>query len=463
MKTIISTKYKLRKLISLAVLFSGCSNFTEVELPSSQLTSAAVFENKTTANAAMTDIYSKIRDKGLLTGNATGLYRQLGLYTDELQYYGLEGTSQANFFNNSLLATGSEITELWNSSYNQIYAANAVIEGVKGSQALSDIDKAQLTGEALFVRALIHFYLVNCFGPIPFITETDYRKNSAVSKIPEKTVYQVVKKDLEQAVELLPVNYVNTDRVRPNRAAAQALLARLCLYMELWEEASNNASAVLNQTDLYVWPTVLDAIFLKESRSTIWQFSPSIAGRNTYEGANLIFVQGPPPSVAVTNDLLMAFSSNDLRKTQWIKTVTSGTSAWYHPYKYKRQTTTSSSVEYSIVFRIAEQYLIRAEARAHSGDLIGAKQDLNKTRNLAGLDNTAAVTTSEIIDAVLIERRLEFFTECGHRFFDLKRTNRLDAALLKVKPQWKNTNRLLPLPENELLLNSNLKPQNEGY
>jgi hypothetical protein len=463
MKTIILKKYNLRILVSLAVLFSRCSNFTEVELPSSQLSSAAVFENKTTANAAMTDIYSKIRDKGLLTGNATGLYRQLGLYTDELQYYGLAGTSQANFFNNSLLPSGSEITELWNSSYNQIYAANAVIEGVKRSLALSDIDKAQLKGEALFVRALIHFHLVNCFGPIPFITETDYRKNSALSRSPEKTVNQLIKKDLEQAIGLLPVNYVNTDRVRPNRATALALLARLCLYMELWEEASNNASAVLNQTDLYVWPTALDEIFLKESRSTIWQFSPSIAGRNTYEGANLIFVQGPPPSVAIKDDLLMAFSANDLRKTQWIKTVTNGTSTWYHPYKYKRQTTTSSSVEYSIVFRIAEQYLIRAEARAHSGDLVGAKQDLNKTRNLAGLQNTTAVTEPEIIDDVLIERRLEFFTEFGHRFFDLKRTKRLDGVLLKVKPQWKSTNRLLPLPENEILLNSNLEPQNEGY
>ncbi|MNL06269.1 SusD family protein [compost metagenome] len=74
-----------------------------------------------------------------------------------------------------------------------------------------------------------------------------------------------------------------------------------------------------------------------------------------------------------------------------------------------------------------------------------------------------AVTSTEIIDAVLSERRLELFTEHGHRFFDLKRTGKLNTVLSDTKLQWKNTNRLLPLPESELLLNTNLNPQNEGY
>ena len=451
------------KSISLAVLLCGCSNFTDIDLPSSQLTSVSVFDSKATANAAMTEIYSKLRDRSLITGNATGLSIQLGLYTDELQYYGTAGTGQSNFYNNSLLTNGAEISALWNSSYNQIYATNAVIERVSNSVSLSNADKQQLTGEALFVRALIHFYLANCFGPVPYVTATDYNINSKISRTPENALYLLMKKDLEQAVILLPANYISADRVRPNRATVQTLLARLCLYMQLWDEASNYASAVINQTDLYAWPNSLETVFLKESRATIWQFSPAIAGRNTYEGANFIFLQGPPPSVAVSENLLAAFSNNDLRKTQWLKSVTANASVWHHPYKYKKQSATSTSVEYSIVFRLAELYLIRAESRAHSGDLIGAKEDLNKTTNLAGLGGTTAETASEIIDAVLKERRLEFFTEYGHRFFDLKRTGGLDDALSPVKLQWKNTNRLLPVPEIEILLNSNLKPQNEGY
>ncbi|MNE12972.1 SusD family protein [compost metagenome] len=352
---------------------------------------------------------------------------------------------------------------MWNSSYNQIYSANSVLKGVEESNALSKEDKNQLIGESLFIRALIHFYLTNCFGQIPYVTETDYKKNSRLSKLTESEVNALIKKDLEQAIIMLPLNYIGNERLRPNRAAAQALLARLCLYTGQWEEASNYASAVLNQSQIYVYPVTLDLMFLKDSRSTIWQLMPSVSGRNTYEGNTSIFAQGPPPSAAISPELVKAFSSNDQRRTQWIKSVSNGSLTWYHANKYKRQTTTATSFEYSIVLRIAEQYLIRAESRARTGDLIGAKEDLNKIRKNAGLENTLAVTSTEIIDAVLSERRLELFTEHGHRFFDLKRTGKLNTVLSDTKLQWKNTNRLLPLPESELLLNTNLNPQNEGY
>lgn len=458
--------YQIRLLLVVSILsglITACDNFTNVDLPSSQLTAADVFENKATANAAMVDIYSKIRDHGLLTGYPSGLSSQLGLYADELKFYGLSGTGQANFYNNALLASDSEMSELWNSSYNQIYASNAVIEGVTESTGLSSSDKAQLTGEALFVRSLIHFYLVNTFGPVPYVTTTDYRQNSVVHRMPEPEVYTKIKADIQQAAELLPAGYIGSERVRPNKWAAQAMLARVCLYLHQWDEASNAASAVLNQTDLYVWPAGLDGVFGKDSLSTIWQLMPAVQGANTYEGGTFIFTQGPPPSLAVSEGLFEAFSSNDLRKVQWIKSVTDGTAAWYHANKYKEFSNTGSSVEYSIVLRMAEQYLIRAEARAHSGDLIGAKEDLNRTRNLAGLGNAAAITADEIIEAVLEERRLELFTEFGHRFLDLKRTGRLDAVLPAIKPQWNGTDKLLPIPESELLLNPNLAPQNAGY
>ncbi|WP_349293470.1 RagB/SusD family nutrient uptake outer membrane protein [Flavobacterium aestivum] len=465
-----SQQKKLIHVISLLLLMgmvsgllTACDNFTDVDLPSSQLTATDVFENRATANAAMVDIYSKIRDHGLLTGYPSGLSSQLGLYADELKFYGLSGTGQANFYNNALLASDSEMSELWNSSYNQIYAANAVVEGVAKSTGLSAVDKSQLTGEALFVRALIHFYLVNTFGPVPYITTTDYRQNSVVHRMSETEVYIQIKTDMQQAAALLPAEYIGNERVRPNKWAAQAMLARICLYLQQWDEASNAASAVLNQSGLYIWPTGLDGVFGKESLSTVWQLMPAVTGANTYEGGTFIFTQGPPPSLAISAGLLGAFSSNDLRRGQWLKSVTDGTTTWYHANKYKEASNTGSSVEYSIVLRMAEQYLIRAEARAHSGDLIGAKEDLNKTRNLAGIGDTTAITTDEIIEAVLEERRLEFFTEFGHRFFDLKRTGKLDQMLSPLKPQWGTTDRLLPIPESELLLNPNLSPQNAGY
>jgi hypothetical protein len=440
-------------------LMTGCDGFTEVGLPASQLTASAVFEDKATANAAMVDIYSKIRDTGLLTGSLSGLSSELGLYGDELTLYG----GEVNFYNNALLPSGNEVSELWNSSYNQIYAANAVISGVVKSTSLATADRDQLKGEALFVRALLHFYLMNCFGDIPYIVTTDYEQNRVVRRIPENEVYVLIQADLEQAIALLPEDYIGAERVRPNKWTAEALLARVNLYMQVWDEASNAASAVLNQTGLYVWEADLDKVFLKESTTTIWQLMPSIPGDNTKEAETFSFVSGPPPLSALSNPLMEAFVPEDQRKVHWTTEVIDGTDIWYHASKYKAVANTGSSLEYSIVFRLAEQYLIRAEARAHQGDLIGAKEDLNKIKNTAGLPDTEATTATAIIDAVIAERRLELFTEFGHRFFDLRRTGKLDAVLSPLKAGWNAADRNFPIPESELLLNPNLEPQNDGY
>jgi hypothetical protein len=457
--------YKANSLMSLLFLgiisnlILSCDSFTEVDLPASQLPAASVFKDKATATAAMVDIYAKIRDNGLLTGTPTGLSNQLALYSDELTLYG----GEVNFYNNAVLPSGYEISELWNSSYNQIYATNSVIEGVQNNSFLSQADKNELKGEALFVRALLHFYLLNVFGNIPYIHTTDYEQNRNVHRMSESEVYKFIKTDLKDAKSLLPSDYITAERVRPNKWTVEAFLARVNLYSQSWDEASEAASAVLNQTSLYIQESNIDKIFLKDATTTIWQLMPDLETGNTIEAETFSFISGPPPRSAISNELLAAFSANDLRKTHWITPVTNGIEIWHHASKYKEFNNTGSSKEYSIVFRLAEQYLIRAEARAHQGDLIGAKEDLNVVRRTSGLVDTSAITFTEIINAVLQERRLELFTEFGHRFFDLKRTGMLDSALTPTKNGWNSTDRLFPLPESELLLNDNLLPQNAGY
>lgn len=449
-------------LFLLCVTLFACDSFVEVDLPDSQLTGIKVFEDKTTANAAMADIYAKLRDNGLLAGSSLGISSRLGLYADELTFYGGTNNTESYFYNNTLLSTNSNISDLWNVSYNQIYEANALIEGVQNSATLTAADKNQFIGEAKFVRALVHFYLSNLYGDIPYVTGTDYKVNRLVSRIAVAQVYDHIISDLNEAVNLLPENYSTTDRVRPNKSTANALMARVFLYNGSWAEASNSASAVLN-SPLYTWEEDLDKIFLKESTTTIWQFMAKSGGQNTDEGNIFIFSSGPPPFVALSNELVNAFAPPDQRKIHWIGTITSGTDVWYYANKYKEMGFTGSSVEYSIIFRLAEQYLIRAEARAHQGDLIGAKEDLNKIRHTAGLPDTDAITSEEIINAILVERRFEFFTEQGQRFFDLKRTSNLDTVLLGVKPGWNSTDILWPLPATELIANPNLRPQNAGY
>lgn len=457
-------KYSIRtflSLFSLVALFISCDDFVKVDLPDSQLTAIAVFEDKATATAAMTAIYSKIRDYGILSGAPNGLSHSLGLYTDELEYYS-SSSSATDFYTNALKGSDTELQALWTTSYNQIYAANAVLYGVTHSKTIPQADQEVLTGEALFTRALLHFYLTNLYGAVPYISTTDYEVNRTVSKLSVTEVYDLVKSDLITAIPLLPQNYLKPTRTRPNAATAHALLARVNLYMGLWAEASNEASAVLNQNDLYAL-TNLDATFKNDSAATLWQLSPELADYNTNEGSTFIFESGPPPRSAISNALLLSFEDNDLRKTHWLKAVSDGTTTWYHPFKYQKQISDESPDEHSILFRLEEQYLIRAEARARQGELIGAKEDLNMIRNRAGLGNTNAVTSSELIAAVIAERRNELFTELGHRFFDLKRINGLTAALSDIKPGWDATDLLFPIPNSELLLNPKLKPQNSGY
>ncbi len=98
-----------------------------------------------------------------------------------------------------------------------------------------------------------------------------------------------------------------------------------------------------------------------------------------------------------------------------------------------------------MVLRLAEQYLIRAEARAQQNNLSGAQDDLNTIRARAGLDNTAANTQTSLLAAVMHERQVEFFCEGGQRWFDLTRTGQANAVLSIEKPGFKPTDILFPI------------------
>lgn len=445
------------------LLFISCEDFVEVDLPETQLTGPVVFQNEATATAALSDIYARMRENGVISGNVDGLSLLLGLYTDDLEYYGSGASPMNGFYNHSLIPSNENVSSLWRYSYSQIYAVNALLEGVAGATEISPEAQNQLRGEALFLRAILHFYAAILYGDIPYITTTDYEVNAQVSRMPLQTLYEKIITDLQEAKALLTQEYAVPERVRVNRAAAQALLARAYLYQEQWSLAELEATEVINHTGAYSLATDLDAAFLNNNPSTIWQLHPGIAGSNTWEGRLFIFTDGPPPIAAASEHLVAAFETNDLRKEHWLKEVTTGTTSWYHPYKYKLNVNTGGSQEYSIILRLEEQYLIRAEARARLGNISGAQADLNTIRNRAGLNDTPAATQQEVLETILQERRLEFFSELGHRWFDLKRTGEAAAVLGPIKPGWQNRSLLLPLPETELILNPNLEPQNPGY
>ena len=163
-----------------------------------------------------------------------------------------------------------------------------------------------------------------------------------------------------------------------------------------------------------------------------------------------------------------SFEANDNRKVigKWVKSVTVNNITYYYPFKYKIGRVNVPASEYSMVLRLAEVFLIRAEARAQQNIIDGAKFDINLIRTRAGLGNTTADDKASLLAAILHERQVELFTEWGHRWFDMKRSESLDAIMTPICTQkggtWMTTAQLYPIPTFELGLNSNLI-QNPGY
>ncbi|HCY80936.1 MAG TPA: RagB/SusD family nutrient uptake outer membrane protein [Xanthomarina gelatinilytica] len=460
-KRITGTQYIFQLIIVLLLL--GCEDYLEVESPKSQIDQETVFLDEGYATAAVTSLYASLRDNVLLTGSSNGMSILYGLYTDELDYYSNSGSDFEEFYNHQIIASNGLVLNQWSSSYNLIFNCNSVIEGISSSPSLSQEVKNQLKGEALFIRALTHFYLVNLFGDIPYITTTDYTVNQQVSRMETEIVYDYILNDLILGKTLLGEADLTGERIRANKYVVSALLARVYLYLENWEAAETESSSIINASSLYYFEGDVANEFLNNSQATILQLKPKNEGDNTLEAGTFIFSSGPPVLVALNSEFTETFETDDLRREHWVLEVTDGSEIWYAPYKYKLQENTGASMEYSIIFRLAEQYLIRAEARAPLGNILASAEDINVIRNRAGLSNTTASTTTELMAVILHERQVELFTEHGHRWFDLKRLNKAGEVLAPIKSNWQITDILMPIPETELLLNPNLTPQNNGY
>ena len=208
----------------------------------------------------------------------------------------------------------------------------------------------------------------------------------------------------------------------------------------------------------------LDNVFLKNSSSVIWSLLPTNGTSNTFDGNMFIIKTAPPKKVAIRDEFIEGFEEGDERKIKWIGVIQDQQKRnYYYPNKYKQSTTTTSSMEYTIVMRVEDVILSRAEAYAEIGDFDKGLVDLNAIRQKAKLPSLSLFNRDQIRKALLKERKYEFFTEQGFRFFDLKQFDEINLEMLKIKPLWKSVYALLPIPDQELQLNPKLEPQNEGY
>lgn len=442
----------------LLISFSSCKKLIEISPSSSEVSSSTIFTNDGTALSALRGIYSEMVTEGKFTGK---MFMLAGLSADEFINYEALDLEYQQFEDVSLNADNSYLTLIWTPCYKYIYYSNSILEGLKRSSGITPAVKVQIEGEAKFIRALCYFYLVNFFGDIPLSLTTDYRVNNTLSRSDKDSVYAQIIADLKDAKNNLLEEYPAPERIRPNKWAVTALLSRVYLYNKDWINAESSATEVINSS-FYELENNPDNVFLKTSAETVWQLKSVDGYRNTWEGAVLIVVQ-TPPIVFNRAELMNTFETADARKSHWMNNV----NGFDFAFKYKIRDGIDPLNEYSVVLRLSELYLIRAEARVKQDNLTGAISDVDMIRDRAELplivNTDPGISKDALLNKIFHERQVELFAEWCHRWFDLKRTDTATEVLSVVKPAvWNDTDVLYPIPQSERENNPNLT-QNDGY
>ncbi len=465
-------------IFGLALILGSCKKMIQVPDPRNSITTDKQFSSDALANSAVAGMYASLVDKTWAFGI---LSQYTGLSSDELVIF--SGTS-SNYLSpmntNTLVSTTSSPGDVFDPVYANIYQANAIIEGLTASSGVSDSASKEYMGEAKFLRAFGYFYLTNLFGSVPMPLVTDWNKTSTLAGTSSADVYKQIVQDLLDAKGSLASSYImgKGERIRATKWAACALLSRVYLYQGDWADAEAMADSIIANTTLFGLTTDLTKAFNSNSTEAIWQIQQNSSDYNTgfnngtLDGKNYIPANtSTPMTYYLSAQQVAAFEPGDKRYAQWVSSfVYAGDGkTYYYPYKYtlgpsQTQYGSSTIPQYYMALRLAELYLIRAEARANNGNTAGAAADINTIRGRAGLPPTTASSASDLLTAVAHERQTELFTEWGHRWLDLKRTGQA-LNVLSVIPLHSAINKtqlLYPMPVTDLQADPNLA-QTPGY
>jgi hypothetical protein len=470
MKISIKNKF-LFATIALSQLLTGCEKYLDnTALPAGTIAGKDAYVSDNSVSAIVTGSMMSLNNNG-----PAGFSEFTSIYGDELR------TVPGVVNNGLLMAEANNLdpstVNYWTPTYNKIYALNLAIENIKATPAKLYFFN-QWMGECYFLRAFDYYFLSALYGDVALALTSDYKTNSLLARAPQSEVNKQIITDLLTAKDMLSADYksgygtTTQDRARPNRGAAEALLAKIYLANNEWSNAGAMADSVINDNTHYklVAPA---GVFLTNSQETIW----SLATNNDVATSEFAIYNNSMPAlvtvdpyktynlqVQMTDTLLHSFEPNDARYTNWVRSTTyTGTTpaqTFYYPNKYK----SALSGERSMIMRLADILLVRAEARAHLNNITGAQADINAIRTRAGLPNTTANNTTDLLAAIVQERKVELFTEMGNRFFDLRRWGQLDAVMLAQKGSsvWSGYKQFWPIPLTELTYDTNLK-QTSGY
>lgn len=448
-------KYSYIWTLAVTFTLSSCEKFLEID-PRISTSDQVTINDENSAHTAVRGIYNQLQSEGYYGYT----FQTIGFFSgDNIEYTGSQIVNQS-LTNHSVRADLPALATAWTAIYNTINRANNVIAKVPAlsvTPTFTDAVRNQLVGEAYFLRALSYFDLGRTWGGVQLVLVPTSSSNNLenLKRSSLADTYRQVLADLIKAEELLPNS---TNRIRATRKTVWALRARYHLYREEWKEAITYASKLIDDKSNYNLLTPYSSFFADNASGTnesilelyyttnvvntqAYQWQPSTKG-----GVGWI-----RPSMGIVN-LLNNKSIAGTRQSLISKVVLNGVDNWFGNLYYR-----TNGTDPAFLIRIAELYLIRAEAYAQDNDIAKSLADLNVIRKRADIQELNIADKATLLLAIEQENRIEFAFE-NHRWYDLVRTRRA-KTVLGIDEDFRL---LLPIPYAQILIDKNLE-QNPQY
>lgn len=443
--------YTTSIVLMLLTLIASCDVLNQE--PESLIPTTSAITDARSAESALNGLYNSIQDGDLYGGRFIMANEMLANNATAAAFQAF----WSELASGNVPASNFHLEDLWVSAYAAINSANAIIVQVPKISDIEEDDADRIMGTAYFFRAMMHFDLLRQFGEffdsnsafgIPLALE----QSLEIKEIPRASVsdtYAQINKDLQKAIKLLP-NQGN--KFYTSSSAARALRARVALYQRDYEKAITMANNVISN-GAYTLPTDYNGVYTSEgSGESIFELNfIELVDANAWA----IEMYTSPPEVAVDDDLVTFLNDQgETERAVYFEEVNGLTRCT----KYGDNPNANGGN--TILFRLSEMYLIRAEALAmqNGGSPNDALTDLNAVSTRAEQGGYVGFANeSELITALLNERRAEFAFE-GHYWFDLVRLGRMESEL--GRPSFR---KVLPIPLRELSITDGTLVQNPGY
>ena len=456
----------------MTIIITSCSeSFLELN-PQQGVSDTEALTNIEDFQSSITGVYNEI--------SSSDYYGRYMIMIPDVMADDVKQNSQANriifYAEHVVNVSDANASATWTNMYQAINAANQIINSDVEVPASIQSQKDHIIGEAHALRGLIYFDLARFFAQhytftggathpgVPLILNFD--PNNKPSRNTVNEVYDQVISDMTKAISLMEGDARSGNSSTLSATSVTALLSRVYLYKEDWVNAESMASSVINSSkyslvgndnyqDLWTKDNSSESIFeISMTESDNVGANGSIGGLYLKEGFG---------DYLPSNDVVSLFDPED--KRFGVFTIDDFLSGDYAPYRMEKYPDNNGFNNIKVM-RLAEIYLIRAEARAEMSNETGAQEDLDMVRQRAL--STAPNNTDSgqaLKDAIFSERRLELCFE-GQRLWDLMRKKqdivRNQCTSLTCLIGYGSDSVILPIPQIETDINPNIE-QNPGY